>query len=104
MREDIDMSEQNAAPSTPNSGKAVAALVLGICSIVVPVWGVGLVLGVIGLVLGIAAKKENPSGMATAGFVLSIIGVVLGGITFFSCLACTSACATVPWDSYRYFR
>jgi hypothetical protein len=86
-----------SAPPTPTNGKAVAALVLGICSVVVPVWGIGLVLGIIGLVLAIGAKKENPSGMVTAGLVLSIIGVALGGIAFISCISCAGACATVPW-------
>ena len=39
-------------------------------------------------VLGISARKETPCGMATAGLVLSIIGVILGAIIFLACVAC----------------
>ena len=40
------------------------------------------------LVLGIQAKKETPSGMATAGIVLSVIGLVLCALGFLACVAC----------------
>lgn len=104
------MSE-NATPSTPANGKAVAALVLGICSIVFCwVYGIiGIIPGIIGLILGIAAKKETPSSMATAGLVLSIIGVALNGVILISCIACVGcvgcASASAPWGSIgNYFR
>ena len=48
---------------------------------------VGLASGIVGLILGIIAKKQNPSGMATAGLVLSIIGV---SITLLFVIACAS--------------
>jgi cbb3-type cytochrome oxidase subunit 1 len=94
--EDIEMAVQSA----PSNGKAIASLVLGIVSIVFCVYGIGIVTGIIGLVLGISAKKENPSGMATAGIVLSIIGIVISGITLFACIACVSACTTLPWRTW----
>lgn len=67
---------------------ATAVLVLGICSIVFGCFFVGLVLGIIGLVLGNKSRKvykENPSlydnyGALNAGFIMSIIGIVIGGI------------------------
>lgn len=75
-----------------SNGKAIASLVLGIVSCVCVFFGygalLGIVLGVVGLVLGINAKKENPCGMATAGIVLSVIAVALCAIGFISCIAC----------------
>jgi hypothetical protein len=83
----------NAAMSTPpppmgapgmprNSGKAVAALVLGIVSICIPL--VGIVTGVIAIILGILGMKEvdrsngmlKGKGMAIAGLVMGIIALV----------------------------
>ena len=58
----------------------IAALVLGIASIFCGILGVfglswaGVVLGAVGIVLGAIARKNCAGGMATAGFVLSIIG------------------------------
>lgn len=71
--------------SLPNS---TAVLVLGICSIVFSCFFVGLILGIIGLVLAGKARKlnrENPNmydgaGSLNAGFIMSIIGTVLGAI------------------------
>ena len=68
--------------------KSVASLVLGILSIVVSCFIVGLVLGIIGLVLGnksIAIYNENPdayngNGIANAGRICSIVGIVFGGL------------------------
>ncbi len=73
---------------------AIAALVLGIVSLVfsfVPgFWWLSMVIGIVGIILGALAKK-NPSanqGMATAGLVMSIIGVALGLIFWIACYAC----------------
>lgn len=67
---------------------STAVLVLGICSIVFSCVFAGLALGIIGLVLGNKSKKiynENPEyyegyGNLNAGYIMSIIGTVLGGI------------------------
>lgn len=67
---------------------AVAVLVLGICSIVLGCLFVGLVLGIVGLSLSGSGRRlyhENPDqyegfGMLNAGFIMSIIGVILGGL------------------------
>lgn len=59
-----------------NNTLAIVSLVLGIVSVIfafVFVW-VGLICGIVGLILASKAKKQNPNGMATAGFVLSLIG------------------------------
>ena len=51
------------------------------------VW-VGLICGIVGLILASKAKKQNPNGMATAGFVLSLIGLILSVILVIVALAC----------------
>lgn len=69
---------QMGAAAGLGHGKAVASLVLGICSLVC--WFcplVGLAVSIVGLVLGVQANKLQRRGMATAGVVLSIIGLVL---------------------------
>lgn len=78
-------SYQGPKPTIPN---AVAALVLGILSIVASCWFVGLVLGIVGLVLAnkgrqyYMASPESYSGygMMNAGRIMSIIGVCIGGL------------------------
>ncbi len=67
---------------------ATAVLVLGICSIVFGCVFVGLILGIIGIVLsgkGRKLYKESPElyegyGSLNAGYIMSIIGTVLGGL------------------------
>jgi len=80
------------------NGKAIASLVLGIISLVCVFFGygalLGIILGIVGIVLGSMAKKETPSGMATAGIVMSIIAIVLCAITFLACVACVGALAS----------
>jgi hypothetical protein len=63
------------------SGKAIAALVLGILSLVAPL---GIVLGIIAIVLGSLARKEiqaspdlEGDGMALAGIITGAVGSVL---------------------------
>ena len=80
---------------------AVGALVLGIISLLC--WFVSslFIPGIIGIILGIIlavlAKKKQPSGMATAGLVLCIIGLILNGIGVIACAACfgASGCAAL---------
>lgn len=82
-------SEQSKADSM-----AIASLVLGIVSIAFGWWAyvsiICLVLGIVGLVLGVKARKENPTGIATGGMVTSIIGICLSGVF----LACVLTAAT----------
>jgi putative exporter of polyketide antibiotics len=71
-----------AAPASERrrSGKAVAALVCGILSLVV----VGIILGLVAIALGIAARKDmekdptlDGTGLAVGGMVTGAIGAVL---------------------------
>ncbi|MDB5007542.1 MAG: hypothetical protein JWQ84_3482 [Mucilaginibacter sp.] len=67
---------------------ATAVLVLGICSLVFGCFFVGLILGIIGIALSGRGRKlyrENPAlydgySSLNAGFIMSIIGTVLGGL------------------------
>ena len=82
---------------------AIAALVLGIISLVfacTPIAFIAPIVGVVGIVLGAIARKNGkaanqPTGAATAGLVMSIIGVVLGAIIWLACMACTHAASKV---------
>ena len=86
----------------PGHSLAVGALVCGIVSLVLSWMGglLGIAAGIVGIILSIKAKKQGfVGGMNTAGLVLSIIGLAIGGIMFFACTiptACT-ACALVPY-------
>jgi hypothetical protein len=76
----------NQKQSLPN---ASATLILGILSIVLGCGILGLVLGIIGLVISKEGKDlymHNPDtysgyGNLNAGRIMSIIGIVIGGIT-----------------------
>ena len=75
---------------------SVAGLVLGIvacasgCAIAFPY--LGLPAGIVGIILSVKARKGGTTkkGMATAGLVLSIIGVVFAGIVTV-CVICALA-------------
>lgn len=68
-------------------GKAVAALVLGICSCVCCFFGFGAIIGVVLGIVGIVLSKKataagNTESINKAGFILSVIGLCLSGIIF----------------------
>ena len=73
------------ADKSTSSFTAVCALVLGIVSIVfsliihIPLIStlVSLIAGLLGVVMGAKARKESQTGLATAGFVCSIVGVLI---------------------------
>ncbi|NLD16656.1 MAG: DUF4190 domain-containing protein [Tissierellia bacterium] len=74
---------------------AIASLVLGIISLVIalfaaaPLGWLGAILGLIGVVLGAKGRKDIENrGMATAGLVCSIIGLILNLLFFIACAAC----------------
>lgn len=78
-----------------------ASLVLGIIAIVIGVFSagalgwVGAICGIIGIILGAAAKKQAPSGVATAGLVCSIIGTALSLLFYIACAACIGGAASI---------
>ncbi len=81
-------------------GAAVGSLVCGIVSCVCLFLGPGalasFILGIIGVVLASSSKKAGfQGGLRTAGLVLSIIGLIFGGIVFMACVACTGGLASL---------
>lgn len=93
----IQNQQQNQ--SSNQQGTEVASLVLGITSVVLSlsIYGskffffktmIGCTCGVIGLILGIASNKKEKNRMATAGIVLSIIGLILFLLLLVACSAC----------------
>jgi hypothetical protein len=94
------MEEQNyqnyqPAPPSQSNGMAVAAMVLGICAVifVFVLWFIGIILAIVGLVLSIMARKQSPSGMATAGLVLNIVALAICAIVVLACTACMASVA-----------
>ena len=68
-------------------GKAIAALVLGIIAMTVPIPFLDVIAGVIGIYLAVTAKREGfRGGLQTAAFVLSIIGTVIAVIFTIGCM------------------
>ncbi len=76
----------------------IASLVLGIIALLIGIFSSGLlgwlgaIVAVIGIVLG-ALGRKNPEGkgIATAGLVCSIIGLILSLILYIACAACVGA-------------
>ncbi len=84
-------------------GQSIAGLILGVASLVLCWFGwvsiIALAAAIVGLVLSVIGGKKlkangQKSGIATAGLVISIIGVVLGGI-FGSCSLCVLCAAAL---------
>lgn len=79
----------------------VASLVLGILSVVLtivlgPLGWIGIVIAIVGIVLGaIGRAKSESKGVATAGLVLSIIGLIFDIILFAACALCVGAGASI---------
>jgi len=91
------------------NNKATASLVLGIVSLVcicfIYISLIGLACAIIGLIFGIQIRKAaqlegfTPSGMATAGFVLSIVGLALCALEFIACVSCIGFASCIPFYS-----
>ena len=80
---------------------AVAALVLGIIGTLfslIPGIGywIGIPLSLVALILGVVSRKNaaannQPTGSATAGMALGIVGLVVGILMFVACALCVRA-------------
>lgn len=79
-----------------SKGLSIASLVLGIISVVFIFTGglafIGLITAIVGLVLGSKAKTIDPTdGMAKAGFILSLIALIVCAIVFIVAIACVGS-------------
>ena len=88
MNEQMQPSGGNSQNNHPAKGLATASLVMGILACTLD----GIIFGVLGIVFSTMAKKRGFTGaIATAGFVMSIVGVGLGIIILAFCgpILCT---------------
>ena len=89
------MSESNENQSGCGCIFSIIALIAGLAKIVISFsklgGGSGAIIGIVGIILGVLARKNNPSGIATAGFVCSIIGTVISLLFYLACVACLGA-------------
>lgn len=83
------------------NGKSIAALVLGILSIMIPY--IGFILGIVAIILStlslkeIKRKNEQGKGLSIAGLVCGIIGTVLYGIIIAIVVILAIAYASDPY-------
>ena len=80
----------------------VAALVLGIIALVIGIFSagslgwLGAIVAILGIIFGALGRKNvEKKGVATAGLVCSIIGVVFCLITYVACVACIGGAASL---------
>ncbi len=94
-------------PNQNKDGIAIAVLVLGIVSICgcCVAWGViSLACAIVSLVLYSRNKtmfSPQKKGMATAGFITSIIGCVLGAIVLAVCVVVFCTAASASYSAYK---
>ena len=74
---------------------SIAALILGIVSSVLCFPYILSARGIVGIICATNGQKYcleagQPTGLATAGLVLSIIGLTLSSISFFTCTLCVT--------------
>ena len=84
------MPENNNPPGKNN---ATASLVLGIIAVIFWFFGyssiLSIILGIVGLIQASKAKELGyDDAIRTAGFVLSLIGLIGGAFFFIACVAC----------------
>ncbi len=96
--------------AAPNKTKAILSLIFGIVCLFggwfgfIPVIGAilptfALAFAIVAVILGAKARKGTEGkGMATAGLIMGIIGLVIGGVGFICglcgiCTLCTAGCS-----------
>ena len=92
----------NENQNIPGKGAATASMVLGIIAVVLWFFGysavLSVILGIIGLILAGNAKKAGyEDGIRTAGFVLSLIGLIGGAVALVACVACIGALTSLSY-------
>jgi len=83
---DSGSTGQLPTPAKAHEARAIAALVLGICSIVL-IYPLGILLGPLALWFGITGlRRINRSRLALAGSGLAIAGIGCGGLLLLACI------------------
>ena len=99
---EVPCSKPETQEPVQNGGKgiSVAALVLGIVSVVF-CWNplLGIPCGILGLVFGIIGRNKSKNGMALAGLILGIIGLVISIIILLVLIAAAGAAVAAVSDS-----
>lgn len=100
MNEQNNISETPTTPANDGKGMSITALVLGIVGAAGGWCGwfgyIALAAAILGIIFGVKGRKMSvavhgkPSGLATAGLVLGIIGTVLAGIGVLACTVCAA--------------
>ncbi|MBQ8231607.1 MAG: DUF4190 domain-containing protein [Lachnospiraceae bacterium] len=76
---------------------AIVGMILGIISILAGCCGwYSLFLGIPGIICSILARKQGKSGMATAGIVCSVIGIILGILMTVLAVAIVGIFSSIP--------
>ncbi len=108
QQEQPQVQQPQVPPQLPN---ATAVLVLGILSIVFGCIFVGLVMGIVGLILSKKGKElheQNPTGYSgwgslNAGRIMSIIGIVLGGLYILYYIVVVAIIGAAGFPLFEYF-
>jgi hypothetical protein len=66
-------------PRGPNRGLAIAALVVGVVSLLTSIIALGLILGPVAALLGFASRRRSGGNFAVAAIVLGLIAFVASG-------------------------
>jgi len=82
MNQQMQPSPQGGGGDTPGKALGIASLVMGILALVID----GLIFGTLGIIFACLSKKEGfTGGMATAGLVMSIVGLALSIVIYAIC-------------------
>lgn len=78
----------------PGHGTAIASLICGCASLLMIILSAGLLsipLGVAGIITGIISKNAgNTEGIRKAGFITSLVGLILSILFLIACVACVA--------------
>lgn len=95
--------QDNASQNGSNS-LAIVSLVTGILSIVSCCCGIGFIFSIPGIICGVMSNKKGSSGMATAGIICSIVGIVFSAIMIIYYVAIfASGAYTDLYSNYYYY-
>lgn len=97
-------SQQPPKQKTPAMGLGVTGMVLSILGLVL-CWALcfGFILGLVGMILSIVAKKKGCTGVATAGIICGAIGMGIGLIFTIIWVVGVFAASSISSYSYYYY-